>query len=165
MTFALQQQNLGVLASENLLDLVLLCLFLPPLSFLPLSVVGRHKCCSGTLEWTFAWSSPKLLAGSYVPINWHTRSFSRVAKDAMASREKELTLSWLWFSWYTNTRLKIDVESMDWGRARDCVDRSRDQYGHWFSISEVAWPNGKASDYESEDSGFDPQRDQSFCLL
>ncbi|CEF86620.1 unnamed protein product [Fusarium graminearum] len=28
----------------------------------------------------------------------------------------------------------------------------------------VAWPNGKASDYESEDSGFDPQRDHFFCL-
>ncbi|KAJ9423554.1 hypothetical protein QL093DRAFT_2271173 [Fusarium oxysporum] len=28
--------------------------------------------------------------------------------------------------------------------------------------SKVAWPNGKASDYESEDSGFDPQRDHLF---
>ena len=58
----------------------------------------------------------------------------------------------------------MDVERMDLRRTRECVDRSRDQYGHCLSSSEVAWPNGKASDYESEDSGFDPQRDQSFCL-
>ena len=31
------------------------------------------------------------------------------------------------------------------------------------AINQVAWPNGKASDYESEDSGFDPQRDHSFA--
>ncbi|KAF5680068.1 hypothetical protein FHETE_612 [Fusarium heterosporum] len=28
-------------------------------------------------------------------------------------------------------------------------------------VFKVAWPNGKASDYESEDSGFDPQRDHN----
>lgn len=27
------------------------------------------------------------------------------------------------------------------------------------------WPNGKASDYESGDSGFDPQHDQFFFIL
>jgi hypothetical protein len=27
----------------------------------------------------------------------------------------------------------------------------------------VVWPNGKASDYESEDSGFDPQHDHIFA--
>ena len=28
----------------------------------------------------------------------------------------------------------------------------------------VVWPNGKASDYESEDCGFDPHHDQRFFL-
>ena len=31
-------------------------------------------------------------------------------------------------------------------------------------LDTVVWPNGKASDYESEDSGFDPQHDHIFAL-
>ncbi|KAG8670388.1 hypothetical protein FPOAC1_009797 [Fusarium poae] len=31
-------------------------------------------------------------------------------------------------------------------------------------LATVVWPNGKASDYESEDSGFDPQHDHIFAL-
>lgn len=31
--------------------------------------------------------------------------------------------------------------------------------------NKVAWPNGKASDYESEDSGFDPQHDHLFASV
>ncbi|RGP69539.1 hypothetical protein FSPOR_4643 [Fusarium sporotrichioides] len=32
-------------------------------------------------------------------------------------------------------------------------------------LATVVWPNGKASDYESEDSGFDPQHDHIFAPL
>ncbi|KAF5655355.1 hypothetical protein F25303_667 [Fusarium sp. NRRL 25303] len=46
-----------------------------------------------------------------------------------------------------------------------CSDMDPNSGGSGITNNPVAWPNGKASDYESEDSGFDPQRDQFFLLL
>ncbi|KAJ0130281.1 hypothetical protein HZ326_26614 [Fusarium oxysporum f. sp. albedinis] len=40
-----------------------------------------------------------------------------------------------------------------------CSDMDPNSDGSGITNNPVAWPNGKASDYESEDSGFDPQRD------
>ncbi|KAF5694054.1 hypothetical protein FDENT_1358 [Fusarium denticulatum] len=45
-----------------------------------------------------------------------------------------------------------------------CSDMGSNSDGSGITNNPVAWPNGKASDYESEDSGFDPQRDQFFLL-
>ncbi|RSL81588.1 hypothetical protein CEP51_005738 [Fusarium floridanum] len=50
----------------------------------------------------------------------------------------------------------------DGTRAHAPLELVTDQNFH--PTKEVAWPNGKASDYESEDSGFDPQRDHFFGL-
>ncbi|KAH6996432.1 hypothetical protein BKA56DRAFT_156238 [Ilyonectria sp. MPI-CAGE-AT-0026] len=55
-------------------------------------------------------------------------------------------------SLFSSTHMAVSQHNMKTRRRRPTNDM-------------VAWPNGKASDYESGDCGFDPHRDLSFCFI
>ncbi|KAF6524884.1 hypothetical protein HZS61_010679 [Fusarium oxysporum f. sp. conglutinans] len=56
-------------------------------------------------------------------------------------------------------RMSKSIVGGQWAWDREAVVKLDAQ-----QLDTVVWPNGKASDYESEDSGFDPQHDHIFAL-